>query len=211
VLLFERKVLKKDFAEILIQLEPQIAQARPGELASQTFPHLRRLAVVGEGACEGAIESWPDFLAHGEAVSKDLVEAIAGTTKPSDSAVLYFSSGSTGKAKGILSAHRGVTIQCWRWKRMWNLQDNVRCWSANGFFWSGNFCMALGATLSAGGSLVLQPTFDPAVGRELRRGAARQHHQDRRPADRRDHAARRAGRDRREGSHPDAGLRRRAA
>ena len=42
------------------------------------------------------------------------------------------------------------------------LGDDVRSWSANGFFWSGNFGGALGATLSAGGCVVLQPTFDPA-------------------------------------------------
>jgi fatty-acyl-CoA synthase len=90
------------------------------------------------------------------------VQARAELTRPADPAVLFFSSGSTGKPKGILSAHRGVAIQCWRWRRMFALADNVRCWSANGFFWSGNFCMALGSTLSSGGSLVLQPTFEPA-------------------------------------------------
>ncbi|CAN7592780.1 AMP-binding protein [Phenylobacterium sp. LjRoot219] len=161
-LLFERNVLKKDFAAILNDLEPQIAQAKPGELASLKFPHLRRLAMVGEGASQGALETWSDFLAHGQAIAPEHVEAIASTTLPADSAVLFFSSGSTGKAKGILSSHRGVTVQCWRWKRIYQLQDDVRCWSANGFFWSGNFCMALGATLTSGGSLVLQPTFEPA-------------------------------------------------
>jgi len=166
VLLFERTVLKKDFAAILTELEPQIVTARPGELASQRFPHLRRLAVVeprsgGDSAAAGAIERWSDFLAHGEAVAVELVEAIAATTNPADAGVLFFSSGSTGKPKGILSAHRGVTVQCWRWKRIYDLADDVRCWSANGFFWSGNFCMALGSTLTSGGSLVLQPTFEP--------------------------------------------------
>jgi acyl-CoA synthetase (AMP-forming)/AMP-acid ligase II len=161
-LLFERNVLKKDFAQILVDLEPQIATAKPGELASLKFPHLRRLAVVGEGATQGAIESWADFHRHGAKVEPGLVEAIAATTQPSDAGVLFFSSGSTGKAKGILSAHRGVTLQCWRWRKFYQLQDDVRCWSANGFFWSGNFCMALGATFTSGGSLVLQPTFEPA-------------------------------------------------
>jgi acyl-CoA synthetase (AMP-forming)/AMP-acid ligase II len=161
-LLFERNVLKKDFAQILVDLEPQIATAKPGELASPKFPHLRRLAVVGEGATQGAIESWADFHRHGAKVEPALVEAIAATTQPSDAGVLFFSSGSTGKAKGILSAHRGVTLQCWRWRKFYQLQDDVRCWSANGFFWSGNFCMALGATFTSGGSLVLQPTFEPA-------------------------------------------------
>jgi acyl-CoA synthetase (AMP-forming)/AMP-acid ligase II len=161
VLLFEGHVLKKDFAGMLRELEPRIGDARPGELGSTRYPYLRRLAVVGDGA-GGAIESWSDFLAHGEATDPAVVEARAAMTRPADAGVLFFSSGSTGKPKGILSAHRGVTIQCWRWRRMYQLGDDVRCWSANGFFWSGNFCMALGGALSSGGSLVLQPTFEPA-------------------------------------------------
>jgi fatty-acyl-CoA synthase len=166
VVLFEGKVLKKDFAAVMTELEPRIAETRPGALASQTFPFLRRLAVVGEGA-GGAIESWDDFLAHGRAVPPELVEARAAAVSPADLGAIFFSSGSTGKPKGILSAHRGVTIQCWRWKRLFKLGDDVRCLSANGFFFSGNFAMALGGTLSAGGSLVLQPTFDHAEALQL--------------------------------------------
>jgi fatty-acyl-CoA synthase len=45
--------------------------------------------------------------------------------------------------------------------------DDVRCWTANGYFWSGNFGMALGATLAAGGSLVLQRTFDAVEALDL--------------------------------------------
>ena len=84
--------------------------------------------------------------------------------RPSDAGVLFFSSGSTSKPKGILSAHRGVAIQMWRFRRVYGFgpEDNIRCWSANGFFWSGNFAMSLGATLAAGGALVLQPTFAAA-------------------------------------------------
>jgi len=163
ILLFERDVLKKDFAAMLRALEPEIGGAGPGRLASQKFPFLRRLAMVAEGPADGAIETWSAFLAHGNAVSPVLVEATAARVTPADAAVIFFSSGSTGKPKGILSAHRGVAIQCWRWRRIFGLQDDVRCWSANGFFWSGNFGMALGATFSSGGSLVLQPTFEPVA------------------------------------------------
>jgi fatty-acyl-CoA synthase len=159
-LLFEGQVLKKDFAQILRELEPSLATAAPGEIASPRYPFLRRLAVVGEGA-GGAVETWEGFLQHGRAVDPALVEARAATTNPADQGVLFFSSGSTGKPKGILSAHRGVSIQSWRFARMFALKDNVRAWSANGFFWSGNFAMGLGAPLAAGGSLVLQPTFEP--------------------------------------------------
>ncbi|WP_211284582.1 class I adenylate-forming enzyme family protein [Mycobacterium alsense] len=155
VLLFERKVPSKDFAAILAGLDPA------------NYPFLRRLVAVGEPA-EG-IESWDEFLASGDAVPRELVQATAAAALPSDPAVLFFSSGSTSKPKGILSAHRGVCIQLWRFRRMYGFtpDDHVRGWTANGFFWSGNFAMVLGSTLASGGALVLQSTFDAAEALEL--------------------------------------------
>lgn len=162
VLLFERSVLKKDFAEIITELEPEIGRTAPGQVRSLKFPFLRYLAAIGEPSAGGAIESWDAFLARSASEPRELIEAIAASTKPSDAGVLFFSSGSTSKPKGILSSHRGVCIQLWRWPRMYALEGDVRCWTANGFFWSGNFGMALGSTFTAGGALVLQPTFDAA-------------------------------------------------
>ena len=167
VLLFERKVLTKDFAADLMRLEPQIARAAPGALQSAKYPFLRRLALIGEAA--PGIDTWDVFLARGHHEPRELVEATAAAVYPSDAAVIFFSSGSTSKPKGILSAHRGVSIQMWRFRRMYGFssQDHVRAWTANGFFWSGNFTMMLGSTLASGGTLVLQPTFDAADALEL--------------------------------------------
>ncbi|MEO3758016.1 class I adenylate-forming enzyme family protein [Mycobacterium sp. B14F4] len=159
ILLFERSVLQKDFASALTDLEPAITGATPGGLESARFPYLRRLFMIGQPA--PGIDTWDDFLALGAHEPRELVEATAAAVQPSDAALLFFSSGSTSKPKGILSAHRGVCIQMWRFRRLYRFgpEDNVRCWSANGFFWSGNFAMSLGSTLAAGGALVLQPTF----------------------------------------------------
>jgi fatty-acyl-CoA synthase len=167
VLLFERNVLKKDFAVMLTELEPAIADATPGTLQSAKFPFLRRLATVGAAA--PGIDTWEGFLAAGRDEPQQIVEAAASAVRPSDPAVLFFSSGSTSKPKGILSAHRGVCIQMWRFRRMYEFgpEDNVRGWSANGFFWSGNFAMSLGSTFAAGGSLVLQQTFAAAEALDL--------------------------------------------
>ena len=161
ILLFERSVANKDFVEILCSLEPQIGAARDDGLASPRYPFLRRLAVVGDAPTGGVIESWANFLARAETVSPALVEARARSVKPWDTGALFFSSGSTARPKGILNSHRAMAIQCWRSRRLFALGDDVRCWSANGFMWSGNFVMALGGTLAAGGSLVLQRLFEP--------------------------------------------------
>ena len=161
VLLLERKVLKKDFAEMLCAVEPLVGTSQPDRLESTRFPFLTHVAMVESDGPLGAIEMWDDFLARGAVVPVELVEARAATVHASDPGVLFFSSGSTTKPKGILSAHRGVTLQLWRWKRFYKTEQDVRSWSANGFFWSGNFCMALGGTFSAGGSIVLQRFFNP--------------------------------------------------
>jgi fatty-acyl-CoA synthase len=162
VLILERKVLRKDFAEQLIALEPQIATAAPGGIASLKFPFLRHVAMIDGDEPFGAIEGWSSFLARGADVPDALVEATAAATAPADPGILLFSSGSTGKAKGILSANRGPCLQFWRWPRWYNFEQGTppRTWGANAFFWSGNLCQQMAGTLSAGGTVILQRVFD---------------------------------------------------
>ncbi len=166
VLLIERRVLKKDFAAMVGDLEPAIVEGAPGWLESLKFPFLRWVAVVDGDGLDG-IEPWEAFLARGADVPDSLLAARAATVQPADPGVLFFSSGSTSKPKGILSAHRGVSIQLWRMRRQQGLGDGVRAWTANGFFWSGNFAMVVGAVLAAGGTLVLQRTFQPREALDL--------------------------------------------
>ena len=115
VLLLERTVLKKDFVEVLTTLEPLIGTAAHGAVGSLRYPFLRHLAAIDIAEPVGAVETWTGFAAAGTVIDPALVEACADAVAPSDPGVLFFSSGSTGKAKGILSAHRGVCLQLWRW------------------------------------------------------------------------------------------------
>ena len=141
VLLFERRVLKMDFAAVLSELAPEIATCAPGALQSEKLPFLRYLATVGDAT--PGIDTWDAFVARGRDEPHELICATGEATRPSDVGVLFFSSGTTSKPKGILSAHRGVTIQMWRFRRVCQFEpgDDIRCWSANGFFWSGNLSL----------------------------------------------------------------------
>jgi hypothetical protein len=77
---------------MVMELEPAVATAAPGELASTRYPFLRHIAAVGSDT-SGAIESWDQFLKRGEATSPQLVEAMADAVAPSDPGALFFSSG----------------------------------------------------------------------------------------------------------------------
>jgi fatty-acyl-CoA synthase len=171
LLLFDREVLKKNFGAMLADLEPQVMTAPAGQLGSEKFPYLRRLIALdsvtaesGDGApCGRCVERWADFLDGGKAVREEAVEARASTVRPADVGVLFFSSGTTSVPKGILHAQRAVAIQWWRWPRMMDIDAQrfpVRCWTGNGFFWSGNLSMVLGNAFSTGGTVILQPVFD---------------------------------------------------
>ncbi|HSY38653.1 MAG TPA: class I adenylate-forming enzyme family protein [Polyangia bacterium] len=169
LLIFERSVLDRDFAAELSDLCPDIAKAQ-GELQSTALPFLRRTVCIGEDAPPGAFELWSDFLRRGPGARMApaaLVEAAQAEVAPTDRGMVFFSSGSTGKPKAIVHAHRAGALQCWRWRDVFALDPDVRTWTANGFFWSGNFCMAVGSTFAAGGCLVLQRYFAPGESLKL--------------------------------------------
>jgi fatty-acyl-CoA synthase len=138
-----------------------------GELQSQRLPYLRRVIQIDGDPDVPGIASWPTFLELAARTPEQLVNAMAAEIAPADLAMVFFSSGTTGKPKGVMQTHRAAAIQCWRPARILGLQGDVRTWSANGLFWSGNFAMGMGATFAVGGSLVLQRYFVPGEALQL--------------------------------------------
>jgi fatty-acyl-CoA synthase len=174
VLLFDGRVLKKDFGAVLAGLEPDLCTAAPGALRSSKFPFLRHLVrldcVTGDDESEieaACFEPWSAFLARGQELPDALVEARAAMVAPSDAGGLFFSSGTTNLPKGILHAQRAFAIQWWRWPRVMSVEGPVRSWTGNGFFWSGNVTMVVGVALSTGGAVVLQPYFEEETALQL--------------------------------------------
>lgn len=163
ILMVEPTILGKSFLDIIDELEPAIAATGPEGIVSSRYPFLRHAIALDISNHQHGFEPWETFLRSGLTVKTEHVEARSATITPADCAGLFFSSGSTGQAKGILNSHRGIAIQLWRWPRIFALDSNVRAWVVNGFFWSAPFGMGLGGALSIGGTLVLLPTFDPVA------------------------------------------------
>jgi len=170
VLLFEDRILKKDFSAILAGLEPAIEDATPGGLTSANFPFLRRfvrldsLTDASDGANSrgdvDAFESWDAFLARAVDIPVEVVEARSAAVNSADAGGLFFSSGTTSLPKGILHTQRAFAIQWWRWPRVLCVREAARSWTGNGFFWSANVTMVVGTAFSTGGAVILQPLFE---------------------------------------------------
>jgi fatty-acyl-CoA synthase len=161
VLLTQSQLLGHAYVDQLATLCPELLAAGPGELRSPRFPHLRRVAALGLDAPRGAAEPWDAFLERGHGVPDALVDATAAEVTPGDHALIIYTSGTTATPKSILHPHRGPALQSWRFAQQLRLDPSVRVWSAFPFFWSAGFVMVMGATLAAGGCLVLQEHFDP--------------------------------------------------
>ncbi len=128
--------------------DEQLAEMEAG------LPYLRRRVCFGTPDFES-------FLAAGREVPDRALDALAEAVSPFDDALVIYTSGSTGLPKGVLHGHRAAALQSWRFAQQLRLDPSVRVWSAFPFFWTAGFCMVMGATLAAGGCLVLQEMFEP--------------------------------------------------
>jgi acyl-CoA synthetase (AMP-forming)/AMP-acid ligase II len=148
-LLFDTRVLKQNFAGILNSIGTP-ASLRRVQLDSVTDTDLG----------VGGFEPWTEFLAGASNVDDAEIGARIAAISPDDTAGIFFSSGSTSLPKGIVHSHRAFCIQWWRWPRVFAMREPVRSWTGNGFFWSGNVSMTIGAAFATGGAVILQPAFD---------------------------------------------------
>jgi fatty-acyl-CoA synthase len=144
-----------DAAMLLVQpnLRGHDYLARLPPPGGNELPQLR--VVVKLGA------EWDAFLTRNNAADRARLDAISTAVTPDDDAVVVYTSGTTARPKGVLHAHRAPALQAWRFARLLCLDPDVRTWSAFPFFWTAGFNMVMGATLAAGGCLVLQESFEP--------------------------------------------------
>lgn len=134
--------------------EDQLASIEP------SLPFLRTRHCLGSAEYDA-------FLHAGTKVSDAVLDGRISQVSPEDEALVIYTSGTTGRPKGVVHAHRAPAIQSWRFARHLRLDQSVRVWSAFPFFWTAGFCMVMGATLAAGGCLVLEEVFTAAEALEL--------------------------------------------
>ena len=167
MLLLQRSLRSRDFLEELFNEHPELEDGAPGRLFCPAVPQLRRIACLGSEWSRGGAESWQALVANGADVPQALLDAAIAEVSPSDDGMLIYTSGTTAHPKGVLHLQRAAIIQSWRFAELMGLRSDDRVFTAQPFFWTAGIAMSLGATLAAGGCLLLQEIFEPATALDI--------------------------------------------
>ncbi len=158
VLLLQSQLLKHQYLDELVEEYPEIRKAPAGRIRTNALPMLRRVQCMDEPS---------EFLQLGHEVSDEFLESVMLEVKPTDPALLIYTSGTTAMPKGVMHRQRTPVIQSWRFAEQMRLAPDDVVWTAQPFFWTAGIAMSLGATFAAGACLVLQEVFEAGAALDL--------------------------------------------
>jgi acyl-CoA synthetase (AMP-forming)/AMP-acid ligase II len=131
----------------------RVPHAAPSDNPAQDRPAQDRPAK------EGAIE-WAGFRAGAATVSVSAADERAAAVTPDDVADVLFTSGTTGRSKGVVSAHRQSLAVARAWADIAGLTVEDRYLVVNPFFNSFGLKAGILACLVSGATIVPQAVFD---------------------------------------------------
>jgi acyl-CoA synthetase (AMP-forming)/AMP-acid ligase II len=116
-------------------------------------------APEGAGGADGVI-GWADFLDRAAAVPASVAAGRAAAVSPGDVSDILFTSGTTGRSKGAMTAHRQSLAVARAWAECGRLSTADRYLVVNPFFHSFGFKAGILACLVSGAALVPQLVYD---------------------------------------------------
>ncbi|MER6992551.1 FadD3 family acyl-CoA ligase [Saccharopolyspora hirsuta] len=121
-----------------------------------------RIPVEGELEPVAGTRRWSDLDDLAAAVPESQADAVAAAVAPDDVSDILFTSGTTGRSKGAMSAHRQALGVARAWAEHGELTTADRYLVINPFFHSFGYKAGILACLLRGAAVLPQPTFDVA-------------------------------------------------
>ena len=149
-------ILARTEAPLLIAMGQFLGNDRTADLDRAALPALRDVVRVPIEAADG---TWDEFVARG--TDLDAVEARVADLRSDSVSDILFTSGTTGRSKGVLCAHRQSLAGPAAWAARGELTHADRYLCINPFFHSFGYKAGILACLQTGATLIPQLTFDP--------------------------------------------------
>ncbi|NMG41702.1 AMP-binding protein [Chelativorans sp. ZYF759] len=149
-----------NFAEVLTQTFPQLADANASErLRLNEAPLLERIILFGDRNWK-AVTSVDDIVALGRGVDSGALAAARAWQRPEDTAVMYYTSGTTSMPKACMMSHVSFQRSWSIFARTVGLRRGEKVWVPMPFFHSGGMGLTTGL-MAHGAAIASAPHFDP--------------------------------------------------
>ncbi|WP_166365299.1 FadD3 family acyl-CoA ligase [Pseudomonas akapageensis] len=151
-------ILRESSTCVLFAIGDFLGTNYPGMLAAEDLPDLRHIISL-RGNGPGTL-AWDDFLALAAEVPETALQSREQTVGPQALSDLLFTSGTTGKPKGVMTQH-GQNLRIVRdWSEVVGLREGDRYLIVNPFFHSFGYKAGWLAALMRGCTIVPQQVFD---------------------------------------------------
>jgi len=165
-------IIARSRARILVTVDGFLDNHYIAMLDGHDLPHLERIVVLRTEDGQdlpAASERWEDFVGSGEAdaVTDVSVAARRAQLTPDTVADLLFTSGTTGKPKGVICTNGQTLRTVGTWANVVGLDQPDRYLAINPFFHSFGYKAGIIAWLVTGCVLVPMPVFDVPKAMEL--------------------------------------------
>jgi HIP---CoA ligase len=152
-------ILARTGAPLLFASGEFLGADKAASIDRDALPNLRHIVRVPIEKNDG---TWDEFMAQGEKTGAlDSVDIRAAAVKPDDVSDILFTSGTTGRSKGALCAHRQSLAGSAAWAQCGQITSEDRYLCINPFFHNFGYKAGILACLQTGATLIPQLTFDP--------------------------------------------------
>src|SRR6478735_3926333 len=149
-------ILARTEAPLLIAAGEFLGADRTTQLDRAALPALRDIVRVPIDADDG---TWDSFVARGTDLTE--VDARSAAVSPDDVSDILFTSGTTGRSKGVRCAHRQSLDASAAWAACGQITSADRYLCINPFFHNFGYKAGILACLQTGATLYPLLTFDP--------------------------------------------------